>query len=79
MTVPSWMEEPRADGDGPVVAAQDGARPHARLGAERHVSDDDGVGMHVGVGVDPGGDAVDLVDGHGGGRYTWAAIQVMPW
>ena len=43
------------------------------------VADDDGVGVHVGVGVDPRCDAVELVDGHGGGRYTWAAIQVTPW
>ena len=69
----------RPDGDRPVVAAQDGAGPHARLGADGDVADDDGVGVHEGVGVDARRDALSLVDGHGGRRYTWPAIQVTPW
>ena len=68
----------RPDPDFAEVAAQDGMGPHARLGADRHVADDDGVGMDEGVGVDVRGDAVQFVDGHGRGRYTWAAIQVTP-
>ena len=68
----------RADRDRPVVAAQDGARPHARLGADGHVADDDGVGVDEGVGVDARRHAVELVEGHGSGRYTWPAIQVTP-
>ena len=69
----------RPDGDVAEVAAQDGMGPHARLGADHDVPDEDGVGMDEGVGVDPRCDAIEFVDGHGGGRYTWAAIQVTPW
>ena len=39
----------RPDGDGAVVAAQDGLGPHARLGADRDVTDDDRVGVDVGL------------------------------
>ena len=73
------MEVARAHGDRPVVAAQDGARPDARLGADRDVPDDDRVGVHEGVGVDARCDALELVNGHGVRRYTWPAIQVTPW
>ena len=69
----------RPDRDGAVVAAQDGARPHARLGADRDITDHDGVGVDKGVGVDARCDAFEFVDGHGAGRYTWPAIQVTPW
>ena len=64
--------------DGSVVAPEDGARPHARFGANRDITDDDGVGVDKGVGVDARRDAFDFVDGHGRGRYTWPAIQVTP-
>ena len=73
------MDERAPDGDGAVVAAQDGVGPDARLGADGDVADDDGIGMDVGLGVDARRDAVELVDGHGRRRYTWPAIQLMPW
>ncbi len=42
---------PRADDDAPVVAAQHRRRPHRRLLTENDVSDKDGVGVHVRVGL----------------------------
>ena len=69
----------RTDRDRPVVAAQDRARPHARLGADGHVADHDRVGMNECVGVDARCHALELVERHVRGRYTWAAIQVTPW
>ena len=69
----------RPDPDFAEVAAQDCVGPHTRLGADRDVPDDHGLGMDEGVGVDPRGDSVQLVDWHGRGRYTWAATQVTPW
>ena len=68
-----------ADGDGPVVAAKDGARPDTRFGADHHVADHDRFGVDEGVDINPRCNAVEFVDGHGGRRYTWAAIQVTPW
>ena len=35
--------------------------------------------MNEGIGVDPRCDAIEFVDRHGRGRYTWAATQVTPW
>ena len=67
-----------ADGDRAVVAAQDGVRPHARLGADRDVADDDGVGVDVGLGVDPRRDPVELVDRHGEDATRAPATQVTP-
>ena len=48
-------------------------------GADHYVPDEDGVGVDEGVGVYPRCDAIELVNGHGRGRYTWAAIQLTPW
>ena len=60
------------DGDGPVVASQDGVGPHRRLGPEGHVADHDGVGVDVRLGVDGGDQVPELVDGH---RTTlWHAL-----
>src|ERR1700722_224097 len=67
-----------ADGDGPVVAAEDRTRPHTRSGADHHVADHDRVGMNEGVGINLRRNAFEFVDGHGVRRYTWAAIQVTP-
>ena len=50
--------------DPPVVAAEHGARPDRRLGAEDDVADEDGVRVHVGGARDPRQHAVVGVDRH---------------
>ena len=53
-----------ADGDRAVVAAEHGARPDRRLRSDGHITDDHGVRMDVGLGVDGGDEISELVDGH---------------
>ncbi|MFM2183159.1 MAG: hypothetical protein RJB61_1453 [Actinomycetota bacterium] len=56
---------PSTDGDVALVAAQHGTRPDARLGADSHVADDHGIGVHVCIGVDRGHGIAERIHGHG--------------
>ena len=65
-TDPSWIDVRAPITMPPVVAPQHRARPDRRLGADRDVADDDGVGVHVGRRVDAGLDIPERVDRHRG-------------
>jgi len=57
--------------DAAEVAAQRGERGDVAAGADEHVADQHGVGMHVGGGMDDRADAVDFVAGHGWAPMGW--------
>ena len=47
-----------------IVPAQHRPRPHRALRADVNVADDDGVGVHKGIGMDVGNAVAEGINGH---------------